>query len=569
MDDELPKLAGLHRDKDRKWTLRRRVPDEIRPIIGRREIWKSYGDLSTTEVRRRHSLEMAKVDAIFAEARQRLVAGEVQMQPQVVSEPLQLGPIRSQSFKPPPALTRPLPEPTEDVVRDAVLRWFHGEERKAEEGDREAQSPESSVTPEEAIDLRRTDEAHLSGLDGEQIAERELNGLLRGYGFGAPRGQLRHLAIDLLQAALVEVAQRSRRRLGDPEVQAESHSIFAGVHALGAPPPAPAPALAAAQPLPAADLLKLWHAGKSTRADATLTKYTRAFAHVARILGFRDVQKLDVRRITADDVFKFTQARQVEKTKAGKQVDPKTVRDEVLACGAVCTWAVKTRRLKENPFAGMAPDADRRGPAPKIAYTDEEAKLILTAARGKTGWLRWAPWLMAFTGARVSEFADMHRGHVRKVGETWIFDMDPTAQRKLKTGDSQRMIPIHPAVVAEGFLAYVDALPEDPAGPLFPDITPNEKGKRAVNATSGMGRWIRGKIGITDTRKAPDHSWRHRIQDELRKVRAPDEVVDAITGRSNPRNAGAGYGKGFRRMPEETLKELRQIPSPVPPFNPG
>jgi hypothetical protein len=53
------------------------------------------------------------------------------------------------------------------------------------------------------------------------------------------------------------------------------------------------------------------------------------------------------------------------------------------------------------------------------------------------------------------------------------------------------------------------------------------------------------------------------MEDELRKVRALPEVMDAITGRNNPRNAGAGYGKGFRGMPAEVLSDLRRIPSPL------
>jgi hypothetical protein len=52
------------------------------------------------------------------------------------------------------------------------------------------------------------------------------------------------------------------------------------------------------------------------------------------------------------------------------------------------------------------------------------------------------------------------------------------------------------------------------------------------------------------------------MEDELRKARAPAEVQDAITGRHNPRNAGAGYGKGYRGMSDETLKELRKVPLP-------
>jgi hypothetical protein len=78
---------------------------------------------------------------------------------------------------------------------------------------------------------------------------------------------------------------------------------------------------------------------------------------------------------------------------------------------------------------------------------------------------------------------------------------------------------------------------------------------------------VRNVVGIKDPKKGPNHSWRHRMEDELRKVRALPEVQDAITGRNNPRNAGAGYGKGFRGMPDEVLKDLERIPSPVAPLS--
>ena len=32
-------------------------------------------------------------------------------------------------------------------------------------------------------------------------------------------------------------------------------------------------------------------------------------------------------------------------------------------------------------------------------------------------------------------------------------------------------------------------------------------------------------------------------------------AADAITGHENPRNAGSGYGRGFRRLPAETLND--------------
>ncbi|WP_431282337.1 hypothetical protein ACQW02_23495 [Humitalea sp. 24SJ18S-53] len=304
-----------------------------------------------------------------------------------------------------------------------------------------------------------------------------------------------------------------------------------------------------ATPLPAADLLALW-AKEEKRATSTLRKYTSSFAQVARILGFDDF-----RRITEEDVIRFKGARLDE------GVVPKTVSHDVLAGSVVCKWAVKNKHIKANPFQGLAPTVGNRGEETRFPYTDEEAAIILNAARKEATSRRWLPWLLAFTGARISEIADMQRGHVREDSGVMILDICPVKGRAGKNETFQRKLPIHPAVLDEGFLAYVASLPADPTAALFPDITVAPDGTRSPTAQTNHMRWVR-RIGVRRKGTVPAHSWRHRMEDALRRVRAHPEVMDAITGRYNPRNAGAEYGNGFRGMPDETIKDLRKVPLP-------
>ncbi len=355
--------------------------------------------------------------------------------------------------------------------------------------------------------------------------------------------------MELMRTAMLEgIALQRARMKGDGGVAAVSPALQ-GATGLDAAPPRPAPAREA---LKAATLLDAW-AAERRPSRATQEKYAGAFKRVTAA-----IKQQDVRRWTPEDVAKFKQVR----LKAGR--DPKTIADDVLAGGAVCRWAVTNRLLDVNPFAGMAPKVNRRGEPARDPYDDEDTKRILTAARHETGWLRWGPWLLAFTGARVGEIAELRRRDVRREAGVWILDVRPTAQREGKNETFQRMLPLHPAVIAEGFLGYVEALPADPQAPLFPSIVARKDGTRTTNAQAMHGRWMRDVVGIKDSKKAPAHSWRHRMEDELRKVRALPEVQDAITGRHNPRNAGAGYGKGFRGMPDEVLKDLERITSPVP-----
>ncbi|MBS7811224.1 hypothetical protein KHU32_09770 [Roseococcus sp. XZZS9] len=480
------------------------VPEKLRPIMGKGALKRSLRTRDPAEAKRLAPPVIAEFDARVAAAWAQHRGATVRLSARDVAA----------------------------IVGD----WYRREAAKVEEepGDPRRRDAEADIVANDRVDPEDgTVSATAEDMEAASI-------LLEEKGLAADRVTRRKTAEAIARARMDLSGLALRRASGDWSADPVAATF-----------PAFIMAPKREERLPAEDLLKAW-AAERTPAAATRVKYARSFAHVARILGFDDV-----RRITADGVVEFKRQRLAD------GVDPGTVADDVLACGAVCRWAATNRLLPLNPFAGLAPKVVRRGPAPVDPYSDDEAKRILIAARGEAGWLRWAPWLLCFTGARVSEFAEMRRGHVRQDGGVWIFDMIPTEQREGKNATFQRMIPLHPAIIAEGFLEYLTAFPKDPAKPLFPDLAPDPRGGRVTPAISKMGRWLRGTVKIIDAKKAPNHSWRHRMEDELRKVRALPEVQDAITGRHNPRNAGAGYGKGFRGMPVEVLKDLGRVPSPL------
>ena len=371
----------------------------------------------------------------------------------------------------------------------------------------------------------------------------EARAFLAEQGVAADDASLREFALRF-RLTHVRAAETLRKRsLGD--YSADPH--------LASFPDMPAPAAKEVPPLTAEAALAMWAAERNPAA-ATLRAYAGKFRRIAEVLGFDDL-----RRITAADVVRFKQAR----LEAGK--DAGTVQDDIVTGSTICRWAVDNGHLPANPFERKAPRPLTRGEKPRHPFTDEEAKCILAAARAERGWLRWSPWILAFTGARVSEIAELRRRHIREEAGVMCFDIHPIETREGKNQTFMRLIPLHPAIMAEGFMDYVKSLPDNPDGPLFPDLKPDPRGSRVDAGTTKAGRWLRKVVGIKDPKKAPNHSWRHRIEDDLRRVRALPELVDAITGRHNPRNAGAGYGNGFRGMPDEVLKDLAKVPSPMTP----
>jgi integrase len=131
---------------------------------------------------------------------------------------------------------------------------------------------------------------------------------------------------------------------------------------------------------------------------------------------------------------------------------------------------------------------------------------------------------------------------VRRDGDIQYIRIDPANREEgasVKNKGSIRSVPLHPVLIAEGFLDYVKGLKKP--GPLFPNVAPDRFGKRGGNGQKTIGRWVRQKVGIKDRRKAPNHSWRHRFADECRKAGIPREIRFALDGHA-PQQVGDRYG---------------------------
>ncbi|NKM26784.1 tyrosine-type recombinase/integrase [Rhizobium laguerreae] len=66
--------------------------------------------------------------------------------------------------------------------------------------------------------------------------------------------------------------------------------------------------------------------------------------------------------------------------------------------------------------------------------------------------------------------------------------------------------------------------------------------------------WVR-KIGITDPRKAPSHSWRHWQKTALGRQGISDRLIDSIHGHAG-KSAAAGY---YHPTPADMLAALKTL----------
>jgi len=275
----------------------------------------------------------------------------------------------------------------------------------------------------------------------------------------------------------------------------------------------------------------------------TIYEWQRVLKQLASFLGHENASSL-----TADDLLRWKSSM----IEAGLR--PKTVRDAKLApLRAILQWGVQNQLLAENVAEKITIDVRAKQGEKKRSFTDEEGKIILRAAwQEKDPVRRWVPWIGAYTGARVSEICQLRREDIVEIEGLWCIKVMPEAG-SVKTSGSERVIPLHPALVANGFLEF--AL-KRPLGPIFFGLTPDKFGKRGGNGTKVIGRFVR-QLGIVDPRISPSHSWRHRIKTLGRRHGLAQDILEAITGHGS-RSVADAYGE----FPIAALhRELSKIPA--------
>ncbi|WP_181443866.1 DUF6538 domain-containing protein [Rhodobacter capsulatus] len=176
-----------------------------------------------------------------------------------------------------------------------------------------------------------------------------------------------------------------------------------------------------------------------------------------------------------------------------------------------------------------------------------EAEAILRAARAETRpELRWLPWLCAYSGARVNEVAQLTPGDFFQVGEDWFYRLTTMGGKTLKNRHSERRVPVHPDLVAEGLIVFVESRRDRPEERLFPR-----------RSQGNVATWVREKVGLTRPELAPSHGWRHLFEDKALVAGMLDAARLYLTGRSGGGSA-AGYGKSEVMLPG-LAAEMRKV----------
>ena len=502
---------------------RKVVPEQLRPIVGKREIKVSLSTKSLREAKLRYPKAAAQADRML----QRAEGGAIRLTHK------QILALAAEWYKRQLAAREDEPGNPADleIMADVLIDRYYG-----------------NCTPAYAECLY-DDPAHAEDLEFNQKyrstdflheVQDDVETILREEGLVVDRQSFMLLAERVYDHRIRLLQALRRRALGDYSADKFLQKLPPWVR-----PPASKTAEGQGQTLHT--LLDAW-AAERRPPERTVYEWRRVIERLAQHAGHEDAE-----RLTKADIVGWKNA-----LLAAGGKGPKTVKNHVDIIHALYGHALANERLqrRDNPAHGVKV-AQRADPAKRrLPFDETDAALILNAARGERGAKRWIPWLLAFTGARLDEVCQARKSDVRREAGIWYLDINFEHGKKLKNVGSARKVPLHRAILDESFEEYVRSLPGDSL--LFPELTPDRFGSPGSKATKVIGRWTRG-LGITDPRKAPCHSWRHRFKDICRRAGIEKAIHDALTGHASG-DVGDQYGLGY---PLETLAEaIAKLPVP-------
>jgi integrase len=284
-------------------------------------------------------------------------------------------------------------------------------------------------------------------------------------------------------------------------------------------------------------IFEAWEAGpKQEVQPATVKRYRCVFGFLAAFFKDRDVNTL-----TDDDIHQWATYRRDHEGVSARSIN----RNDLAAVRALFGWATTrdgSRRMRRNPVVGLRlPEEKTRRKRPKF-FLEHEATRILQAALAVEADLkfphlsaakRWCPWLAAYSGARISEVANLEAEDIWHEAGFPIMYL-----RKTKEGEP-RMVPLHDHLIESGFLDFVA---QRRTGPLFYDASRKRRGIKSTPAQmvgKSVALWVREVSGIADG-VSPNHGWRHTWKTRAIHPLFDPSLRDGITGHA-PASEGRRY----------------------------
>jgi integrase len=211
-----------------------------------------------------------------------------------------------------------------------------------------------------------------------------------------------------------------------------------------------------------------------------------------------------------------------------------SIKNLVAPIQALLNVGVDNGKLAINPWAGLK--IDTSDSVQRLPWRLEDLKKLAdtNALREQDDAGRWLFPLMMHTGCRIGEVAQLELADIRTIDGVYAIEIHDRASeghrnRTVKTKAGERVVPVHPRLIALGFREYVEARRTAGDRFLFPRFIQN--GSRLPSELAGRDFLkLRTDAGITIDERWSAHSIRHNVRSTLAAAGINDTIIDRVVG---------------------------------------
>lgn len=237
-------------------------------------------------------------------------------------------------------------------------------------------------------------------------------------------------------------------------------------------------------------------------------------------------------------------------------ISESSVKDYIQKCSSFFEWCVQMEFTDVNPFKGFRFKTESKASAAKNAYCKQQLKSIFghsifTERKFNHSYQYWLPMLAVLTGARLNELCQLYKDDIKLIEGIWCISINKnTPDKRLKTPNAARTIPIHPKLIELGFVTYVQSLA---SLRVFPELNLERDGY-ATAASKWYGRF---KTALGFKKGHDFHSFRHTFANELKNSLVSSIVASELLGHTQDTITYERYGKELNlKTKYESIKAI-------------
>jgi integrase len=245
------------------------------------------------------------------------------------------------------------------------------------------------------------------------------------------------------------------------------------------------------------------------------------------------------------------------------RLEPRSVNKYRQLLRSLFKWAAENDYIATNPAVILGDVKERTAREDRKGFTDEDLRLYFAALPEEPSsrpFLYWIPRILAYSGMRLGEAAQLRTCDVYELEGIPVFDINDDDGKTLKNEASRRQVPVHPRLIDLGLLRFVEESPEGFLWPAEVRTTSNPT-RGDMDRLSKLLANVLRKAGVTDPRKTGAHSFRHTVASRLKRASVPEYQIADLIGHEDDSESTGRYGKAT--PPARLAEVIRLLILPV------